>query len=349
MAIVDAQGRLFGRLNLLDAIVGLLVLGLIPLAYGAYALFRTPMPALTQVVPGEITSGPNMRFRVRGENLKPYLRVSVGAYQGQTFLFRDTTEAEVDLVNVPPGVYDVVLFDFAQERSRLPKALTIHPSALPDAKVIVVGMFGNLTAERADALKVGMVVPAVGEVVAVGKPVPQVARIFARLNAVEVPVPNALAVPVVMRMACWVRSAQGQPECVANDVGVHPSTLMFLPTPLGTLPFQVDQVRGTQPLVPVDITVRFGGTPEALALLKSGDADMGETYNELSSGGTVTSVSGGGGSRDARLTVNAQQGPSGWTYAGSALRVGGSFTLTTPGYVLAGTVVRIASPAGVGR
>jgi len=349
MAIVDAQGRLFGRLNLLDAIIGVLVLGLIPLAYGAYALFRTPMPALTQVVPGEITSGPNMRFTVRGENLKPYLRVSVGAYQGQTFLFRDTTEAEVDLVNVPPGVYDVVLFDFAQERSRLPKGLTIHPSVLPDAKVTVVGMFGNLTSEQAAALKPGMVVPAVGEVAAVGKPVPQVTRVFARNLSVEVPVPNALMMPAELRMACWVRSAQGQPECVANEVGLHPSTLMFLPTPFGTLPFQVDQVRGTQPLEPVDITVRFGGTPEALALLKTGHADMGETRNELAAGGMVTSVSGGGGSRDARLTVNAQRGTSSWIYAGSALRVGGSFTLTTPDYVLTGTVVRIAATAGGGR
>lgn len=341
MAIVDHQGRLFGRLNLLDAIVALLVLALIPLSYGAYLLFRTPMPVLTAVVPAEMTVGPNMRFTVRGENLKPYLRVSVGATQGQTFLFRDATEAEVDLRGVPPGTHDVVLYDFAQERSRLPKALTIHPSVLPDAKVIVVGLFGNLKPEQTSSLTVGMVIPSVGEVVAVGKPVPQIARIFSRPDSVHVPVPNSLMVPVIMRMGCWVRSAQGEPECVANNVGLHPLGLLFLPTPVGTLPFQVDQVRGTQPLVPLDIIVRFTGPPEALAMLKVGDQDLGEIPNELSIGGTVTGVSGGGGSRDARLTVNGQQGTPGWIYANSPLRVGGPFTLRTPAYQLNGTVVRV--------
>lgn len=349
MAIVDEQGRLFGRLNLLDAIVALLVLGLIPLAYGAYVLFRTPMPVMTSVVPGEITDGPNMRIQIRGENLKPYLRVSVGAIQGQTFLFRDATEAEVDLQGVPPGTYDVVLYDFAQERSRLPQALTVRPSVLPDAKVIVTGLFGNLKPEQTSSLTVGMVIPSVGEVVAVGKPVPQIARIFSRPNIVQVPVPNSLMVPVMMRMGCWVRSSQGEPECVANSVGLHPLGLLFLPTPMGTLPFQVDQVRGTQPLVPLEITVRFSGPSEALVLLKVGDQDHGAVANELSIGGTVTGVSGGGGSRDARMTVNGQQGSAGWLYDNQPLRVGGGFTLTTPGYQLSGTVVRVTAPPGAGR
>ena len=349
MAIVDQQGRLFGRLNLLDAIVALLVLGLIPLSYGAYLLFRTPMPMLTSVVPAEITLGPNMRFSVRGQNLKPYLRVSIGATQGQTFLFKDTTEAEIDLIEVPPGVYDVVLYDHAQERSRLPKALTIHPSVLPDAQVIVVGMFGNLKPEQTSSLSAGMVIPAVGELIAVGKPVPQVARVFAGPNSVEVPVPNAMMVPVVMRTGCWVRAAQGQPECVANDTGLHPLALLFLPTPVGTLPFQIDQVRGTQPLVSLDITVRFNGTPEAMAQLKPGDTDLGEITNELSVGGTVTGVTGGGSTRDARMKVNAQQGTSGWIYANDPLRIGGPFTLRTPGYELQGTVVQMAPGSGAGR
>jgi hypothetical protein len=349
MAVIDEQGRLFGRVNLLDAMVGILVLGLIPLAYAGYLLFRTPMPVLTEVTPGEVTIGPDMRVIVRGENLKPYLRVSFGAYQGQSFLFKDTTEAEVELRAVPPGVYDVILYDFSQERSRLPNGITIHPSVLPDAKVVVVGMFGDLTPEQASSLKPGMVFPSVGEVVAVGKPVPQVTRVFLRPDNVEVAVPNALMMPATVSMGCWVRESQGEPECIANSVALHRSALLFLPTPFGTLPFQVDQVRGTQPLEPLEITVRFGGTPEALALLKTGAADMGETSNELSGGGVVTAVSSGSGSRDARLAVNAQRGTSGWIYGGHALRVGGSFTLTTPGYVLSGTVVRVVPQSGATR
>lgn len=349
MAIVDQQGRLFGRLNLLDAIVALLVLGLIPLSYGAYLLFRTPPPVLTSVTPAELTLGPTMRFSVQGRDLKPYMRVSIGGAQGQSFLFKDTTEAEIEVRGLPPGTYDVVLYDHAQERSRLPKALTIHPSALPDAQVIVAGVFGNLKPEQVTGLVAGLVIEGVGQVVTVGKAVPHVARIFSSPRYVEVPVPNAQMVPVIVRMGCWVRSEQGQPECVANSVGLHASGLLFLPTPMGTLPFQVAQVRGTQPLVPLDITVRFSGPPEALAELKMGDRDMGEVFNELSIGGTVTGVTGGGSSRDARMTVHGQQGTAGWIYANSPLRVGGPFTLTTPGYQLNGTVVRVATQSGAGQ
>ena len=58
MALVDEQGRLFGRVNLLDAILAVCILGLVPLAYGAYVLFRTPEPRLTAVDPPRSSSGP---------------------------------------------------------------------------------------------------------------------------------------------------------------------------------------------------------------------------------------------------------------------------------------------------
>ena len=51
MTIVDRDGRLFGRLNLLDAILMVLAFGLVPLGYGAYVLFRTPTPRLMAVEP----------------------------------------------------------------------------------------------------------------------------------------------------------------------------------------------------------------------------------------------------------------------------------------------------------
>ena len=44
MALIDEQGRLFGKVNLIDALVALVALLLIPLAYGAFLLFRAPVP-----------------------------------------------------------------------------------------------------------------------------------------------------------------------------------------------------------------------------------------------------------------------------------------------------------------
>ncbi len=345
MAILDGRGRLFGRFNVFDAIVAILLLGLVPLAYGAYLVLRTPLPKLTSVEPATITYGSNMRFKVRGENLRPYLRVFLDRHQSKSFLFDDSTEAEVELLDVPPppGVYDVVLYDQAQERDRLPKALTIAPSALPDAQMLVVGTFGNLNAAQAGKIAAGMTIAGVGVVTAVGRPVPQVMRVFVRPGTVEIPVANAQMVPAAMRMGCFVRTNSGQPECVGGGFSVQPTTLLFLDTPLGTLPFQIDQVRGLQPFEPVRVTVRFAATAEVLARIRSGDVDLGDVRNELSANGVVDGVGGGAaGTRDARLTVQAQRGVTSWTYNVAPLRLGSQFVLRTGAYEVSGTVIALS-------
>ena len=47
MPVIDERGRVFGRLNLVDAAIVVLVLVLVPAAYGAYVLFKEPAPKLT--------------------------------------------------------------------------------------------------------------------------------------------------------------------------------------------------------------------------------------------------------------------------------------------------------------
>jgi hypothetical protein len=128
MRIIDDRGRVFGRLNLVDAAVGVLVLVLLPAAYGAYLLFKDPVPKLTAVVPSVLPQGPDlMQVEVRGENFRPYMRVSFNDVQGRTFLFYNPKSAFVQLLDLPPGKYDVVLYDYMQEVSRLPAAFTVEP------------------------------------------------------------------------------------------------------------------------------------------------------------------------------------------------------------------------------
>lgn len=346
MAIVDERGRLFGRLNLFDAIVAVLVLWMIPIAYGSYLLFRTPVPVLTAVEPATIVYGTNMKIRVRGQHFVPYLRVSVGKYQGMTFKFNDTTDAEVDLLDVPPGTYDVMLYDNSQERGRLPGGLTIAPSALPDAKLVVVGTFGNMTAAQAATIKAGTTIAGIGTIERVGAVRQQVQRVFVRPGSVELPVADAHMVSAVVRIACFVRSAQGEPECVGGGFSVQPTTLLFFDMPFGKVPFQIDQVRSVQPLQPVRVTVRFSGEPRVLAHIKTGDVDFGDVRNELSATATVNnpgSVS--GGFRDTQLIAQAQQGADSWLYANAPLRIGAPFTLRNQSYEVRGTVLDVAAAA----
>ena len=349
MPLVDDRGRLFGRFSLIDAILALLLLGLIPLAYGAYVLFRTPMPRLTAVEPSTLVLGPNLRVSVKGENFRPYMRVSFDSIQGNSFIFRNAGEAVIDLNAMPPGVYDVVLYDVMQERSRLPKAFTLLPTPLPDSTVVVVGNFGNLTAERAAGLKKDANIAGFGTIVELGAPVPETTRVYAG-PVLEIPVEKAVRVPAILRVACSVRAPQGTPQCVVGDVNLQPTAIVFLDTALGKLPFQIDQIRGSQPLEPVTVSVSFVNRPVVLQQIAAGDVDQGGFANGLAAGARVTAITtprtlGDDAARvDVTLTVQAQKDSTSWTYGSRPLRSGAPFLLKTPKYELQGTVILVTPP-----
>ena len=138
MSIVDQRGRLFGRINLIDLGVLLFVAGLIPIGYGAYVLFHTPPPRLTRVVPNTVvfSRGVELSVQVTGADLRPFLRAKLNAFDAHAFAITTPQLAEVRFSDVPPGIYDVILFDERQEVARLPSGLTILPPP-----VQVVGWF----------------------------------------------------------------------------------------------------------------------------------------------------------------------------------------------------------------
>src|SRR4029450_4177974 len=49
VTLIDNRGRLFGRLNLVDAAIVVFALVLIPLGYGTFLLFRSAAPAVSSV------------------------------------------------------------------------------------------------------------------------------------------------------------------------------------------------------------------------------------------------------------------------------------------------------------
>ena len=352
MAIVDGQGRLFGRLNLLDAVLLVLLIGLVPLGYAAYALFREQPPRIISVSPDRVQQSSEVRLILKGEGFRPYMRVSAGTHQAREFLFRSTTEVEAPFDQIPSGVHDIVIFDQAQERFRLPKALTIDASPLPATEIVVVGGFGNLDAAGAAKITAGMRLNDGADVIAVGKPAPDITNVFAGPGLVGVPTPNALRLPAAVRFRCHVRTQQGRPYCVVGDATIAPSTLFTIETPLGKIPFQVEQVRGPQPLEEVPIDVRFNGDPKVLSLIGTGDVDRGGTNNELAAGARVASTSqlrrqaDAVGDIEVRLIAQLQRVEDGWLYESSPLRAGAPFALRTGKYALSGIVTAIHPPAG---
>ena len=252
MALVDDRGRIGGKVNLIDAVIAVVVLGLVPVAFGAYLLFRTPAPTLVSVSPNKLYQGGNLRVTITGENLRPFMRITFNGTQGKSFLIGNTKYAIVELPDLDPGSYDVILWEYKQEMGRLPKALTILPLApTPTVEMEVRGTFKGLAPERLKAVKAGDQFPPAGApmatVVSVGGSTPSVIQLRAGGSTLTVPVGGQTDLSAVLRVRCFaVSNADGSVRCaVAGPVqqaDVAPGSILPLAGPDGWVSFQISDV-----------------------------------------------------------------------------------------------------------
>src|SRR5262245_40271322 len=209
MAMIDERGRIAGRVNVIDLAAAVLIVVAIPIAYGAYLLFRSPEPTLISIEPKTVHKEPEQRVIINGQNLRPYLRVSFNTVQGKSFLIGNTKFAQVDLPDLEPGTYDVVLFDFSHEVSRLKQAFTVLPLArIPLLEMIVTGSFKQVPEALAKDLKVGTRFPptgdAVGEILSVGARRPSSFRLRVGPSVVTVPLDD-FEVPATLKVHCYTQ------------------------------------------------------------------------------------------------------------------------------------------------
>lgn len=133
--MLDDQGRLFGRINLIDAVVALFLVALLPLTYGAWVLFRAPTPVIESVTPVNIVPNePNQLIQVQGRNMRPFLRAAIGS-QRAIYLFDTPDQAFVKLPALPPGTYDLGIYD-SQELARFPNAIKVQAKVV-EMRVLV--------------------------------------------------------------------------------------------------------------------------------------------------------------------------------------------------------------------
>ncbi len=132
MPLLDDRGRFFGKVNLIDAAVVAVVLGLIPLGYASWGLFKTPATKLISVSPAQLKpNDANQHLVLNGEGLRPYLRAFVGQGGPSRYLFETPTRSEIVPPALPPGKYDVFLADETQEVTRVPNAFTVIATPPP--------------------------------------------------------------------------------------------------------------------------------------------------------------------------------------------------------------------------
>ena len=126
MQLIDEEGRIFGKFNLVDVLVVIVLLGIIPIAYSTFVLFQTPDVSIQSIEPNRVTADSVERLRVTGVNLRPSLRVVIGGSGVESFLVESQTSAEFRLPDLSAGTYDVILLDEEVEVARLVDAVTVE-------------------------------------------------------------------------------------------------------------------------------------------------------------------------------------------------------------------------------
>ena len=155
MPVIDDRGRLFGKLNLIDAIVMVVAMGLIPLSYGAFMLFREQPPIITSIQPMQVTQGQSNTLLLTGEGFRPFLVARLGDFESSGFLVESPTIAEVRMPDIPAGNYDFVLYDQARELVRMPGAITVVSSSAPITAIATVRVRFIAGQEVLDVMNIG--------------------------------------------------------------------------------------------------------------------------------------------------------------------------------------------------
>jgi hypothetical protein len=370
--VIDREGRLFGRLNIIDALMlGVLVL-LVPLGFVSYLVFRTPPAKLQSIQPMAITQGPGQHLAIFAENLRPFMRISLNDVQALTFKITSPRGAEIDLPDLRPGTYDVVLYDYSQEVDRLRGALTVRPAApLPTLKLEVSGAFIGLDASALAGLKPGLQLPSEGEaqaeVLTVGAPRPALMRINAGPDVLRVPIEQRSELPATIRVRCYADvNGDGGIRCMMRTdqqpVLVAPHSVLPFRLSGTYVTFQIGEVFGDPNPTMADVRVRFFGGADELRRLSVGDIDSGvkgyappHAGRIVSVGAQQVSAADGGAAAlfvprgegrlvDVVVKVPVEPTSNGWLYRDRAVKVGAPFVFETADYALQGRVLDIRVP-----
>lgn len=214
MPVIDERGYLFGRVNPIDAAMVFLLLWCIPLGYGAYRLFRTPMPEIVNVTGPTLVTGTDMRMKLEARNLRPFLRASAGPHEARLLVESPTRAEVVFSATMAPGTYDLIIYDLAQELTRRKDAIVITapvvavapppPSTTIDVEVL--GAFTDLSATAAKKLRVSQKLGQTGQagfavILRLDGPKPEMMRL--RGIALDGYLkPDAYRVPALLQLRC---------------------------------------------------------------------------------------------------------------------------------------------------
>jgi hypothetical protein len=167
MSWIDSRGRLFGLVNVIDALVLVAIAAAVPGGLLAYRSLRVSHPQVTAVTPAVMTLDQPPRVQLSGRNFRPSLqayvvkagtRFSVGESDRRAtqavYSYTSPAAAEVVGPDTSAGVYDLYLFDQGSQVAFLREAFQRGMRSAPRGQLAAVVRF-YLPAETVPLLRVG--------------------------------------------------------------------------------------------------------------------------------------------------------------------------------------------------
>jgi hypothetical protein len=336
MSVIDKDGRLFSRFNLVDATVLAFIALLLPIGYATFLLFRPERPTIESVTRVElgneerrVSSGTILKakLKVRGSGFNPLLRARIDTIDAVGLVFETPNSLDIIVGIVPPGRHDLVLYDGVQEVARARGAVEIQASDGPSVRAY--GWLTDLSPAYAEQLASGYAtdptIPGAFKIVALGPVRPARARVAIGSATADLPLPgkSERAAEIVVR--CDWPSSQTCSVDGQTLTQLPPITIMLA----GPLRFELQEI--APPDEPTSAVVRVRLSSADGVKVGDRDATVGARAAEITAiqGNTVT------------VKLGAQPSREGWRYRGGLLTPGGTLTLQTDAYAVSGTVVDV--------
>lgn len=312
MALIDERGRLFGRVNLIDAGVGLLLVVIGAGVFVGYRLLRLPVaPVVLKVEPAvQRGGGTNMRITLKGQNFLPFMRVFVQRsgdsakvlkkldptasgldqftlvnYSQGRFFTESPQIAEVWLPDgLGAGTYDLVIYNETQLVAVKEAAFTLTdaplPPPLPSAPRATIRAYGAFIAvDRANLprLAPGVRLPTGqaepwAEILEVQPPRPETAMVRTPNGDFPAEATVRLQVPAVLRVYCTVEGL----NCGVPGANITIGNTYPIQAGDRMLSFRVQDMGpdAAEVVRQALVDVRFFMKPEIAKLVHANDVDL---------------------------------------------------------------------------
>ena len=340
MTLIDRDGRVFGRFNLVDAAVAAFIVLLLPIGYATYLLFRPSRPVIDTVTEVPITNeerrvtGGSLltaKLKVTGSGFTPLLRARIGSEEAMGLVFESPNSADVLVGLLPPGKHDLVLYDGVQEVARARGAIELQPATDgPSARLY--GWIINLDPKQAEAITLFASRPEeenAYRILALGPVSPARTRIATATDVADFQIPGKVERAAEILVRC------DRPSNLVCTIG---GQSLKQPPPIAVnipgLRFEIDEIAPPEEPTPAIVNLQL---TSPIAGIKAGDHDAVVS----TSAAEVTAVAG----NTMTLKLGVHTSREGWRYRGQLLAPGTTFALRTASYVASGqvTAVQVAS------